>query len=69
MDRLTPLAASFLEAEDVDDSASLAIGSFVTAGMIKNNIYHAPRDPSSPNQGREESHGPRQETHGAPTGD
>lgn len=27
MDRLTPLAASFLEAEDVDDSASLAIGS------------------------------------------
>ena len=28
MDRLTPLAASFLEAEDVDDSASLAIGSF-----------------------------------------
>ena len=28
MDRLTPLAATFLEAEDVDDSASLAIGSF-----------------------------------------
>ena len=28
MDRLTPLAASFLEAEDVDDTASLAIGSF-----------------------------------------
>ena len=28
MDRLTPLAASFLEAEDVDASASLAIGSF-----------------------------------------
>ena len=26
MDRLTPLAASFLEAEDVDESASLAIG-------------------------------------------
>lgn len=30
MDRLTPLAASFLEAEDVGDSASLAIGSFAT---------------------------------------
>jgi hypothetical protein len=28
VDRLTPLAASFLEAEDVDDTASLAIGSF-----------------------------------------
>lgn len=28
MDRLTPLAASFLEAEDVDEAASLAIGSF-----------------------------------------
>ena len=28
MDRLTPLAATFLEAEDVDDAASLAIGSF-----------------------------------------
>ena len=28
MDRLTPLAATFLEAEDVDDTASLAIGSF-----------------------------------------
>ena len=28
MDRLTPLAASFLEAEDVDPTASLAIGSF-----------------------------------------
>jgi WS/DGAT/MGAT family acyltransferase len=28
MDRLTPLAASFLEAEDVDTTASLAIGSF-----------------------------------------
>ena len=27
MDRLTPLAASFLEAEDLDDRASLAIGS------------------------------------------
>ena len=27
MDRLTPLAASFLEAEDVDETASLAIGS------------------------------------------
>ena len=27
MDRLTPLAASFLEAEDVDERASLAIGS------------------------------------------
>lgn len=27
MDRLTPLAASFLEAEDVDDTTSLAIGS------------------------------------------
>jgi WS/DGAT/MGAT family acyltransferase len=28
VDRLTPLAATFLEAEDVDDTASLAIGSF-----------------------------------------
>ncbi len=28
MDRLTPLAAAFLEAEDVDETASLAIGSF-----------------------------------------
>ena len=28
MDRLTPLAAAFLEAEDVDPAASLAIGSF-----------------------------------------
>lgn len=28
MDRLTPLAAAFLEAEDVDESAALAIGSF-----------------------------------------
>jgi len=28
MERLTPLAASFLEAEDVDPTASLAIGSF-----------------------------------------
>lgn len=28
MDRLTPLAASFLEAEDVDPTASLSIGSF-----------------------------------------
>lgn len=28
MDRLTPLAASFLEVEDVDETASLAIGSF-----------------------------------------
>ena len=28
MDRLTPLAASFLEAEDIDPSASLSIGSF-----------------------------------------
>jgi diacylglycerol O-acyltransferase len=28
MDRLTPLAAAFLEAEDVDPGASLAIGSF-----------------------------------------
>jgi len=28
MDRLTPLAASFLEGEDVDPTASLAIGSF-----------------------------------------
>lgn len=28
MDRLTPLSASFLEAEDVDPTASLAIGSF-----------------------------------------
>ena len=28
MERLTPLAASFLQAEDVDDTASLAIGSF-----------------------------------------
>jgi WS/DGAT/MGAT family acyltransferase len=28
MDRLTPLAASFLEAEDVDPTVSLAIGSF-----------------------------------------
>ena len=27
MDRLTPLAASFLDAEDVDERASLAIGS------------------------------------------
>ena len=28
MERLTPLAAGFLEAEDVDPTASLAIGSF-----------------------------------------
>ena len=28
MDRLTPLAAAFLDAEDADDTASLAIGSF-----------------------------------------
>ena len=28
MDRLTPLAASLLEAKDVDPTASLAIGSF-----------------------------------------
>ena len=28
MERLAPLAASFLQAEDVDDTASLAIGSF-----------------------------------------
>jgi len=28
MDRLTPLAAAFLDAEDVDPTASLAIGSF-----------------------------------------
>ena len=28
MDRLTPLAAAFLDAEDADASASLAIGSF-----------------------------------------
>ena len=28
MERLTPLAAAFLEAEDVDPAASLAIGSF-----------------------------------------
>lgn len=35
MDRLTPLAAAFLEAEDVDCNASLAIGSFaVFAGPV-----------------------------------
>ena len=28
MERLTPLAAAFLEAEDADGAASLAIGSF-----------------------------------------
>jgi hypothetical protein len=35
---------------------ALAVGSFVTAGIIKNNIYHAPRDPSSPNEARVEGH-------------
>ena len=35
MDRLTPLAATFLEAEDVDQDASLAIGSFaIFAGPV-----------------------------------
>jgi diacylglycerol O-acyltransferase len=35
VDRLTPLAATFLEAEDVDDDASLAIGSFaIFAGPV-----------------------------------
>ena len=48
MDRLTPLAASFLQAEDVDPSASLAIGSFAVFDGPRPRLRGVPgRDPRS----------------------
>ncbi len=35
---------------------ALAIGAFISAGVIKSNIYRSPRDPSAPNQARENAH-------------